>query len=121
MTSDLKEYLATAFERTFVLGEYDENVQQLYKLLGGAVRLEADRVLLNETAFVALKQGEAVVTRRGMFPIETERGTVIYRARYPSAMATILRHDPVVREHFRLVEESPERIVYAVETGSTES
>ena len=42
----LLDYLDSAFERTLVPEEYDEIVQILYKILYGAVRLQADRIVL---------------------------------------------------------------------------
>ena len=115
---DLLEYFDAASSANFVFGEYDETVQLLYKKLGGAIRLQADKLIITEDDTILQRRDQVVSKLRSKFPIRLEGGrTVVAKFDYRSAMETILRHDAVARAHVERVAQMPERSWHMSDTG----
>ncbi len=103
---DFVSYLEKAFDLNFVQGIYNNTHRDLYMLMIGVIRYEADTFSISDTHFTISKAGNGVVSDKDQFKWEGMGKA------FREGMRTILRQDTEVRKHIRVTEERPETATY---------
>lgn len=108
-----------AFEGYFLPGEYTDTTRFFYQLLAIGVREQADTLTITPTQLVLSRNGIALREmelglygqRHGAQPPAGYKGPWMIRS-YRESLQVLLKRDRQVRAHLRIVEETPETVVY---------
>ena len=110
---DLVEYIKrTALARYRDWHEYDEVIQQMYIVIQAAVYEKADDLRVSRDS-ITYSSNDVVLRQRDISFHEQnydnpERESNSNYTSYREALKLILSHDPRIREHIQVVEETPD-------------
>jgi hypothetical protein len=102
---DFISYLESAFNLSFVQGEYNNVHRDLYGILAASVKNGVDTFSITSTYFISSKDGRPV---REWDLSKWEGMSEAFR----KGLQTILKHDERVRTHLRLVADTPQIVTY---------
>jgi hypothetical protein len=103
----MDEILQRNAREVFAPREMNEIILVVYNIIKRAIRDQSDTLTLTRTHFVWTKDGLPV----GEFPISLVKPTMTFR----EAIEMIHSRDEIIREHFRLVADTPDGLSYHID------